>query len=186
MATDVKLTGKQRAFIAHYLETMNGTEAARRAKYKGDDNTLASVASENLRKPKIRAAIDEALAKSAMSAPEVLARISAIAAGDMGQFIGLGESELRDHPQSRLIKKYVRKVKRIPGRDGEEPVEVETVHIELYPADAMLTQLWKHHQLAAGKPTEREELTGAGGKDLIDLTGLTDEQLRALASGLTD
>ncbi len=41
---------------------MNGTEAARRAGYKGNDNTLATVAAENLRKPAIRQEIDRRMA----------------------------------------------------------------------------------------------------------------------------
>ena len=72
----VYLTTKQKAFVEAYLETFNGTQAARRAKYKGDDNTLAVVAYENLRKPKIREAIDDRLSEMAMSANEVLARLA--------------------------------------------------------------------------------------------------------------
>ncbi len=46
------LTAKQRAFISWYISAevnCNGTEAARRAGYRGNDNTLATVAFENLR-----------------------------------------------------------------------------------------------------------------------------------------
>lgn len=48
-----KFTPKQARFIEEYRSTLNGTEAARRAGYKGNDLTLSSVASENLRKPSI-------------------------------------------------------------------------------------------------------------------------------------
>ena len=48
-----KLTIKQQTFVAEYLKTGNTTEAARRAGYKGNDNTLAQVGNENLRKPKV-------------------------------------------------------------------------------------------------------------------------------------
>ena len=48
-----KLTIKQQTFVAEYLKTGNATEAARRAGYKGNDNTLAQVGNENLRKPKV-------------------------------------------------------------------------------------------------------------------------------------
>lgn len=47
------LTPKQKAFADYYIELGNATEAARRAKYKGNDVTLAAVGSENLRKPQI-------------------------------------------------------------------------------------------------------------------------------------
>lgn len=48
-------TTKQQRFIDFY--DGNATDAARRAGYKGNDNTLAQVGDENLRKPKIAAAI---------------------------------------------------------------------------------------------------------------------------------
>lgn len=46
-----KITTKQRKFIEAYAG--NGTEAARIAGYAGNDETLAQVAAENLRKPYI-------------------------------------------------------------------------------------------------------------------------------------
>ncbi len=61
----MRFTPKQAAFVEWYCSAavnMNGTEAARRAGYKGNDNTLASVAVENLRKPAIRQEIDRRMA----------------------------------------------------------------------------------------------------------------------------
>ncbi len=49
------LTQKQQRFIEYY--DGNGTEAARKAGYAGDDAVLAQVASENLRKPKLKEAL---------------------------------------------------------------------------------------------------------------------------------
>lgn len=49
------LTSKQQAFVDAY--TGNGTAAARAAGYSGSDATLAQVASENLKKPEVLAAI---------------------------------------------------------------------------------------------------------------------------------
>ncbi len=46
-----QLTPKQQLFVDYYLQTFNGTEAARRAGYKGNDKTLSVVGSENLAKP---------------------------------------------------------------------------------------------------------------------------------------
>ena len=57
----IRLTDKQIMFIECYIQTLNATEAARRAGYKGNDNTLASVGSENLQKPAIREWIDARL-----------------------------------------------------------------------------------------------------------------------------
>ena len=49
----LKMTPKQQIFVSEYLKTGNATEAARRAGYKGNDNTLGQVGNENLRKPKV-------------------------------------------------------------------------------------------------------------------------------------
>ncbi|NIO43164.1 MAG: terminase small subunit, partial [Burkholderiales bacterium] len=82
--SDNGLTNKQRAFIESYLQCWNATQAARDAKYEGNDVTLASVGYENLRKPQIRERIKQRLNTMAMSADEVLARLSEQARGDIG------------------------------------------------------------------------------------------------------
>lgn len=48
-----RLTDKQQAFVLCYLESLNATDAAQRAGYKGKRSTLAVVGHENLRKPAI-------------------------------------------------------------------------------------------------------------------------------------
>lgn len=60
-----KLTEKQRRFVEAYMGKAagNGTEAARIAGYKGNTKTLQSVATENLSKPVIAAAIQERVRK---------------------------------------------------------------------------------------------------------------------------
>lgn len=59
-----KLTEKQEKFVAEYLSNGgNGTAAARAAGYKGNVDTLKTVANENLNKPYIRARIDKAYEK---------------------------------------------------------------------------------------------------------------------------
>lgn len=61
------LTAKQSAFVHWYCSAavnMNATEAARRAGYKGNDNTLGTVGVENMQKPAIRDAIDKRLEKA--------------------------------------------------------------------------------------------------------------------------
>ena len=54
-AKESKLTPKQRLFVQYYCG--NATDAARKAGYKGNDNTLSIVGFENLRKPNVQAAI---------------------------------------------------------------------------------------------------------------------------------
>ena len=52
------LTPKQRRFVDEYLVDLNATQAARRAGYS--ERTAAAIGAENLRKPQIAAAIEQA------------------------------------------------------------------------------------------------------------------------------
>lgn len=56
-----KLTAKQRAFVQEYLIDLNATQAAIRAGYS--EATAYSIGNENLSKPEIQAAIQEAMAE---------------------------------------------------------------------------------------------------------------------------
>jgi phage terminase small subunit len=87
-----KLTPKQQAFALEYCTDFNGTAAARRAGYTGSPTTLANIASQNLKKPHIRAAIDTHLQERAMSSAEVLHRLSEHARGSMQDFLSEDES----------------------------------------------------------------------------------------------
>ena len=71
-----ELTGLQRAFIDEWFKDFNGTRAAERAGYQGDDNVLAYVASTNLRKPKIKAEIERRWAAHGVTAEEVIATLT--------------------------------------------------------------------------------------------------------------
>lgn len=155
MAKQEELTGKQRLFALHYVANgMNGTQAARAAEYKGDDNTLAAVAYENLRKPKIKRFIETLLKEKTMPLEEVLYRLSAHAAGDLRPLMGLSTEELKEHPQAWLIKKYRRKTHILRSRDGDPRIEEVNVEIEINDPQAALNTLLKYHQVASGQPTE--------------------------------
>lgn len=58
-AVQQPLTAKQKKWADEYILCMNKTEAARRAGYKGNDRTLASIGAQNYRKINIRTYIDE-------------------------------------------------------------------------------------------------------------------------------
>lgn len=76
-----KLTLKQEMFVNAYLGEAKGnaTEAARIAGYKGNDVTLGQVGAENLKKPQIAELIENRTSEAAMSAAEVLQKLSGIA-----------------------------------------------------------------------------------------------------------
>lgn len=143
-------TAKQRAFIDQYLITLNGTEAARRAGYKGDDNTLGVIAHENLRKPKIKAEIERRLSEQTMSANETLRRVSDIAAGNLLDYItpwgNLDIEKMRADGAGYLLKKYKKTKRTIPRKD-DDPIEVEQIEIELYGADSAHDKLMRYHGL---------------------------------------
>lgn len=60
-----KLTGKQQAFVTEYVKgKRNGTKAALQAYETADPTVASSIATENLNKPYIQQAIDNALLKA--------------------------------------------------------------------------------------------------------------------------
>lgn len=76
-----KLTHKQELFVNAYLGEAKGnaTEAARLAGYKGSEQVLRQVGYENLTKPDIAALVEKRTSETAMSASEVLQKLSEIA-----------------------------------------------------------------------------------------------------------
>ena len=80
----VKLTERQKAFCDYYIETLNATEAARRAGYS--EKTAKEIGCENLTKPNIQAYIQERLKqmdkKRIASAEEVLEYLTKVMRGE--------------------------------------------------------------------------------------------------------
>jgi len=128
-----RLTAKQRAFIDNYIKTLNGTEAARLAKYKGNDATLAAVAYENLRKPHLRQEIDRRFKELSITDDEILFRLQQQATADIGIAVDehgrIDMEHLRERGMTAVIKKY--KV----TKTGRE--------IEFYDAQSALVHLAK-------------------------------------------
>lgn len=87
-----ELTPKQSLFIAYYVgeSNHNATDAARRAGYTGNPNTLKQVGAENLAKPYIRLAIDKILTERCLSATQVLDLLNDQARG-VGEFARVSE-----------------------------------------------------------------------------------------------
>jgi phage terminase small subunit len=163
------MTGKQRAFIDNYILTLNATEAARLAGYKGDNNTLAVVGYENLRNPKIAAQIDSRMAKLTISANETLARVTQQATGSLADFLIIDSSgnasidfaKAQSAGKLGLVKKYSETEVSRTTKDGEV-ISTKRVNIELYPADAALDKLMRYHSLYNDKIvlTWQEEIVG--------------------------
>ena len=169
------LTGKQKVFVDAYLANgFNATEAARTAGYKGNDNVLGVTGHENLRNPKISALVNERLNEAAMSANEVMARLSEIARGEVDNFLDEdGKFDLtkaRRLQKTKLLKKFKTKrtskrVDTIEEGDEENRETLETslvyeeVEFEMYSAHEALRDLGKYHKLL----NDRHEIAGFNG-----------------------
>lgn len=90
------LTNKQKLFIYYYLETRNATKSAKLAGYGGDENSLAVIGSDNLRKPKIKEVIESYYETRIMSANNVLAELSDVGNAPWRDFVEvkMGEGEV--------------------------------------------------------------------------------------------
>jgi len=184
--TTRSLTGKEQAFVDYYLgeSRFNATDAARKAGYKGNDVTLASVGYENLRKPKITSEISRRMNEHCASANEVLDVLTTQMRGSIvGVIRATGDVELADKLEAagvdRLLKKH--KIRRSirTTREGET-VEDVTHEFEIHDPQAAAVHVGKYHKLFA----ERTEVTGKdGGPIRINKAEeLTDDELAGIAS----
>jgi phage terminase small subunit len=150
MANSTVLTVKQQRFVDEYVICLNGTEAARRAGYKGNDTTLAVEASRLIRNAKVSRRVNELLAEFAMPANEVLSQLSDIARSDiadaMDGFGGIDPIEAKRRGKSQLIKRLKTKVTTVTEKDGTERETVET-EIEMHDKLSALQALAKFHNL---------------------------------------
>lgn len=174
------LSKKRQAFVEHYLRCWNASEAARLAGYS--EKTAGSIGHENLKIPEIQDAIQARLDELKMSADEVLLRLADQARSTMADFIDpeRGEIDLKRAEQRgklHQIRKFTHSV-------GEK---TENTSIELYDAQAALVQIGRAHGLF----TDNQTMMGRDGGPIksevsIDLSGMSSEQLAALAAALED
>lgn len=130
------LTGKQRLFVEYYLQTWNAVKAARLAGYKGSYETLGVMGHDNLKKPKIKEAIDKRLQELVMDTNEILNRLSQQARGSISEFVddkGIIDWELV-HDKGYLVKK-------LTHTKGKQST------IEIYDAQSALVHLGRHYGL---------------------------------------
>lgn len=153
-----ELPPKHRKLVIEYLHDLHQHNAAIRAKYTPEHaNTI-------LRNLKVLKAIDAGLALQAMSASEVLTRLTQHARGSMAPFIrrdtdgDLYGFDLSETQPLHLVKK-ASVTRRRQKDDRDEIVTVETVTIELYDAQAALALLGKHHALFTDKTEQSGDIT---------------------------
>ncbi|MDW9880499.1 terminase small subunit [Sinorhizobium meliloti] len=115
-----ELTPKQARFVEEYLIDLNATQAAIRAGYS--DKTAQAIGTENLSKPLIKAAIDEALAKRSeetrIDANWVLQRLAAEAEADIADLYTEGGALKPVHEWPKIWRQGL-----VAGIDVEELYE---------------------------------------------------------------
>ncbi len=132
-------------FVEAYLAcNCNGTEAARRAGYKGDKATLKVQAHRLLTRANVRDALDARRRQHAIDAYETLQRLTDHARASMEDFLTEGQIDLKKAEAEgnlALIKKLTERV--ITTEQGD----IRTTTIELHDAQTALALFMKHHGL---------------------------------------
>ena len=153
------LTQKQRLFVINYAASSNGVRSAEQAGYKGNYRTLRSVASENLAKPDIRAAVNALLVDTVMSAVEALARLSDEARADIGEFfttdadgnVILDLHKAKQKGLSHLLKRVkTTKIMRT-DKDGNK-TERHTTEFEMYDSQSAKDKILRAHGAYGQEP----------------------------------
>ncbi len=172
-----ELTGKQRAFVdAYFACRFNGTEAARRAGYGGDDNALAAAASRLLINVKVKEEIARRWKAHGMTAEEVTARLTEQARGNMEDFLRFNELEDEAGQKRTTFARLDLPAARDAGKlhlVKSLSWTKEGVRIELYSAKDALDSIAKTLGMFKDQSTNLN----------IDLDSLTNEQLERIANG---
>lgn len=116
------MTNKQKRFCEEYLIDLNATQAAIRAGYSSD--SAASIGSENMQKPDIRARIDKAMAerskRTGVNADRVIRELARVAFINANDVIDIDSATLKlDASEDDTAAIASIKVKTIPTADGE-------------------------------------------------------------------
>jgi phage terminase small subunit len=159
-----KLTKKQLEFIAHYLTCFNATDAARRAGYPA--KSAHAMGYENLRKPYIKAIIDQRIAENAMSANEVLARLSDMARASLEDVVNEDDEFTLDLARGKGKLHLIKSIKRREFTDKEGNT-TRTTEFELHDAQAALVHLGKYHKLFTNVH-EFKDLTNKEDSELVN------------------
>lgn len=141
-ATKDSLTGKQELFCKEWIIDCNGTAAAIRAGYS--ERTAAAIATENLRKPKIRARIDELMAEKdsrlIATQDEVLKHLTSVLRGESLAEEVVVEGVGKGCSSARSIRKGPSELDRLKAADqlakcyglyNREKIDIERQKLEI-------------------------------------------------------
>lgn len=160
----IGLTEKQKLFCEEYLLDLNATNAAIRAGYSPE--SAADIASENMQKPHIKAAIDKRMAERSarlgVTQDRVLTELAKIAFAAPCEVIDFESGEILDKERAAAIASI--KIKQIPTREGETITERDIRFVDRVKA---LELCGKH----VGMFKDKVELSGEGGTIAVTLEG---------------
>lgn len=151
LAKMARNTDKQRVFVETYLQTWNASEAARRAGYRGRANQIGYRLLTNV---DIRAAIERRLSELAMNADEVIARLAAMARGDLSPFVteaGTIDLTTEIARENMFLVKRIKTKERRGTNDKNEDWEEVYTEIELHDPQAALVHIGRHLKLFTDK-----------------------------------
>lgn len=146
----MSLTPKQQRFVEEYLIDLNATQAAIRAGYS--ESTAHATGWENLRKPEIERAIEEAIAarthRVQVDADEVLRELMRIGYSDAWNYEQGADGRLalvQGAPMeaTRAVASVKHKTRLIPRKD-DDPIEEHTVEFRLWDKNVALANLGRH------------------------------------------
>ncbi|MVW80189.1 terminase small subunit [Bordetella sp. 02P26C-1] len=184
------LNNKQRRFVEEYLVDLNATQAAIRAGYS--PKTAGQIGDENLKKPQIAAAVQEAQAerskRTEITQDMVLRELAKIGFSDIRKLVRWGKTELRVagaeedgatevHHGLALVS-----VDDIDDDTAAAIAEIsegrEGLKVKLHDKKGALVDIGRH----LGMFKDRIEHSGPNGGP-IPIAEMTDEQLAAIAAG---
>jgi phage terminase small subunit len=120
-----ELTPRRQLFVGEYLVDLNGTQAAIRAGYSVD--SARSIASENLTKPNILAAVDQALMElGGVTRARLVQELAAIAFSDIRQAVTWSEMDHFVEPGDTY---YVNGAEHVAKEDGVTHVVRQRVNL---------------------------------------------------------
>lgn len=166
------LNDKRQAFVEHYLQCWNATEAARRAGYS--EKTANQQGPRLLVNVGIQAAIQARIAELKMSTDEVLLRLAGHARGSIEAFLDdedeFSLSQARANNQLHLVKK-LKRTRRTEHPKDSDPVTTTTTEVELHDPQAALVHIGRALKLFGDRNED------------VDLSKLSTNQLERLAKG---
>lgn len=175
-----EFTARQRAFIDEYLICRVGTQAAIRAGYS--QRTARDMASENLQKPHIAAAIEageKAIAeRNELTQDMVIQELRALGFANMQDYMAPGQDGAPYLDFSKLTREQAAALQevttdRITEGAGKNKCTIRRIKFKLADKRAALVDLGKH----LGMFKERHEITGKDGGPIT--TEMTLEQATA-------